>query len=431
MAFRIVRNDITKIKADAIVNTANPKPKYDSGTDTAIYLAAGAEELLEARKKIGRIEEGRVAVTPAFALDAKYIFHTVGPIWYGGQKGERDIVRSCYTNCLNKALELGIESIAFPLLATGNYGFPKAEALQIATSVFSSFLAENDLDITLVVFDNESFTLSGKIFAGIDQYIDENYVEEKTGEEYGDPHKGLLMAGLAGAGMGAGAIPGIPFAEGPDAAESFGACADEEAPVKDRDRREKNNRRLFLGNRRLASRDELFEMRLPQQDMLAGSKAEEVAREEAAALKTEAAAPVAPVAPSAPAAAAAVMPKKRSLDDVMKNISETWSESLLRMITERNLKDSEVYKRANVDRKLFSKIRSDKDYKPKKTTAVAFALALRLNVDEAKDFIGRAGYAFSPSSKFDLIIEYFIDNQVYDFMTINLALFEHDQPQIG
>ena len=431
MAFRIVRNDITKIKADAIVNTANPKPKYDSGTDTAIYLAAGAEELLEARKKIGRIEEGRVAVTPAFALDAKYIFHTVGPIWYGGQKGERDIVRSCYTNCLNKALELGIESIAFPLLATGNYGFPKAEALQIATSVFSSFLAENDLDITLVVFDNESFTLSGKIFAGIDQYIDENYVEEKTGEEYGDPHKGLLMAGLAGAGMGAGAIPGIPFAEGPDAAESFGACADEEAPVKDRDRREKNNRRLFLGNRRLASRDELFEMRLPQQDMLAGSKAEEVAREEAAALKTEAAAPVAPVAPSAPAAAAAVMPKKRSLDDVMKNISETWSESLLRMITERDLKDSEVYKRANVDRKLFSKIRSDKDYKPKKTTAVAFALALRLNVDEAKDFIGRAGYAFSPSSKFDLIIEYFIENQVYDFMTINLALFEHDQPQIG
>ena len=445
MAFRIVRNDITKIKADAIVNTANPKPKYDSGTDTAIYLAAGAEELLEARKKIGRIEEGRVAVTPAFALDAKYIYHTVGPIWYGGQKGERDIVRSCYTNCLNKALELGIESIAFPLLATGNYGFPKAEALQIATSVFSSFLAENDLDITLVVFDNESFTLSGKIFAGIDQYIDENYVEEKTGEEYGDPHKGLLMAGLAGAGMGAGAIPGIPFAEGPDATESFGACAneeveaeesfdacaDEEAPVKDRDRREKNNRRLFLGNRRLASRDELFEMRLPQQDMLAGSKAEEVAREEAAALKTEAAAPVAPVAPSAPAAAAAVMPKQRSLDDVMKNISETWSESLLRMIDEKGLTDVEVYKRANVDRKLFSKIRSDKDYKPKKTTAVAFALALRLNVDESKDFIGRAGYAFSPSSKFDLIIEYFIENQVYDFMTINLALFEHDQPQIG
>ena len=410
MAFRIVRNDITKIKADAIVNTANPNPRFDSGTDTAIYTAAGAEELLEERRKIGRIEEGQVAVTPAFALDAKYIFHTVGPVWDGGDKGERDIVRSCYTNCLNKALEMGLESIAFPLIATGNYGFPKAEALQIATSVFSSFLAGNDLDITLVVFDNESFTLSGKIFAGIDQYIDENYVEEKTGEEYGDPYKDVFMAGAAGAGIGAGAIAGMM---GAAAERSFGAaiedeCA-EEAP-EDAEIREKNNRRLFLGNRRL---DRKEEARAMQADMLAMPKAE------------------APVPPAPAAAAAMVEKKQRSLEDVVKNISETWSESLLRMIDEKGLTDVEVYKRANVDRKLFSKIRGDKDYKPRKTTAVALALALRLNLDETKDFIGRAGYAFSPSSKFDLIIEYFIDNQVYDFMTINLALFEHDQPQIG
>lgn len=410
MAFRIVRNDITKIKADAIVNTANPNPRFDSGTDTAIYTAAGAEELLEERRKIGRIEEGQVAVTPAFALDAKYIFHTVGPVWDGGDKGERDIVRSCYTNCLNKALELGLESIAFPLLATGNYGFPKAEALQIATSVFSSFLAENDLDITLVVFDNESFTLSGKIFAGIDQYIDENYVEEKTGEEYGDPYKDVFMAGAAGAGIGAGAIAGMMASA---TERSFDAafedeCA-EEAP-EDAEIREKHNRRLFLGNRRL---DRKEEARAMQADMLAMPKAE------------------VPVPPAPAAAAAMVEKKQRSLEDVVKNISETWSESLLRMIDEKGLTDVEVYKRANVDRKLFSKIRGDKDYKPRKTTAVALALALRLNLDETKDFIGRAGYAFSPSSKFDLIIEYFIDNQVYDFMTINLALFEHDQPQIG
>ena len=411
MAFRIVRNDITKIKADAIVNTANPNPKYDSGTDTAIYLAAGADELLEERRKIGRIEEGQVAVTPAFALDAKYIFHTVGPVWNGGQQGEKDIVRDCYVNCLNKAVELGIESIAFPLIATGNYGFPKAEAMQIATSVFSSFLAENDLDITLVVFDNESFTLSGRIFAGIDQYIDENYVEEKTGEEYGDPYKDMLMAGAAGAGIGAGAVTGMMRAA---QERSFDAaiedeCADEEAPS-DEELHEKRNRRLFLGNRRF---DRKEESRAMQADMLAAPKAE------------------APVPPVPAAAAAAAIPKQRSLDDVMKNISETWSESLLRMIDEKGLSDVEVYKRANVDRKLFSKIRGDKDYKPKKTTAVALALALRLNLDETKDFIGRAGYAFSPSSKFDLIIEYFIENKVYDFMTINLALFEHDQPQIG
>ena len=410
MAFRIVRNDITKIKADAIVNTANPNPRFDSGTDTAIYTAAGAEELLEERRKIGRIEDGQVAVTPAFALDAKYIFHTVGPVWDGGDKGERDIVRSCYTNCLNKALEMGLESIAFPLIATGNYGFPKAEALQIATSVFSSFLAGNDLDLTLVVFDNESFTLSGKIFAGIDQYIDENYVEEKTGEEYGNPYKDVFMAGAAGAGIGAGAIAGMM---GAAAERSFDAAVEdecaEEAP-EDAEIREKNNRRLFLGNRRL---DRKEEARAMQADMLAMPKAE------------------APVPPAPAAAAAMVEKKQRSLEDVVKNISETWSESLLRMIDEKGLTDVEVYKRANVDRKLFSKIRGDKDYKPRKTTAVALALALRLNLDETKDFIGRAGYAFSPSSKFDLIIEYFIDNQVYDFMTINLALFEHDQPQIG
>ena len=184
MAFKIVRNDITKITADAIVNTANPKPKFSSGTDSAVYAAAGADKLLEERKKIGRIEEGEVAVTPAFDLDAKYIFHTVGPIWKGGNYGEAETVKRCYTNCLNKALELELESIAFPLLATGNYGFPKSDALLLATSVFSNFLAENEMDITLVVFDNESFELSGKIFDGINQFINDNYVEEKINEEY-------------------------------------------------------------------------------------------------------------------------------------------------------------------------------------------------------------------------------------------------------
>ena len=172
MPFKIIRNDITKIKADAIVNTANPEPVYMAGTDAAIYRAAGEDRLLEARRKIGTIGEGMVAVTPAFDLDARYIFHTVGPSWQGGGHGEADTVRCCYENCLAKAAELDIESIAFPLIATGAYGFPKTDALLIATSAFSAFLTEHELDITLVVFDGESFELSGKIFRDIDELIE-------------------------------------------------------------------------------------------------------------------------------------------------------------------------------------------------------------------------------------------------------------------
>ena len=398
MAFQIVRNDITKIRADAIVNTANPEPVYKGGTDAAIYTAAGADRLLAERRKIGRIAEGDVAVTPAFDLDAKYIFHTVGPIWQGGVNGEKETVKNCYVNCLNKALELGIESIAFPLIATGVYGFPKAEALQIATSVFSSFLAKNDLEITLVVFDSESFSLTGKIFAGVNEFIDGHYVQEKTLEEYSID--AAFGAAFNGAPLDELPLEEFPCEDFPCEYEPCEAAEGRPAP-RGRERRRHLRRNKLFAN-------ENMEAMPPERAFMAGA---------------------AMAAPAAPAGAPA--PAQRSLDDVVKNLSETWSEGLLRMITEKGYTDVEVYRRANVDRKLFSKIRSNKDYKPKKSTAVAFALALKLNLDETKDFIGRAGYAFSPSSKFDLIVEYFIENGVYDFMTINMALFEHNEPLLG
>ncbi|MCR5510849.1 MAG: macro domain-containing protein, partial [Lachnospiraceae bacterium] len=185
MAFQIIRNDITKVAADAIVNTANPDPCYGSGTDGAIYAAAGADELLAERAKIGTMEVGEAKATPAFALPAKYIIHTVGPAWDGGEHGEFENLRKCYENSLKLAGKLGCESIAFPLISTGVYGFPKDKALQTAISVFSEFLSDHEMEITLVVFDPKSFELSGQIFAGVDEFIDNNYVTEQIDEEYG------------------------------------------------------------------------------------------------------------------------------------------------------------------------------------------------------------------------------------------------------
>lgn len=378
MAFRIIRNDITKVLADAIVNTANPRPRYVSGTDYAIYMAAGADELLEERQKIGNIEIGQAAVTPAFALSAKYIIHTVGPAWIDGEHGEREAVRSCYENSLRLAKELGCESIAFPLIATGVYGFPKADALQIAVSVFSEFLSDTDMEIILVVFDEDSFVLSGKIFSGVNEFIDENYVSEKMDSEY-----------TLGASAAAFSVGSIPIGES------------------------RRGRRLF--------KDAFHHSRRKDSARAESIKADIADDEEYDAEPLM----------EAPMAMASTDRAGRSLNDLLDNVSETWQESLLRLIDEKGYTDTEVYKRANVDRKLFSKIRSNSQYQPKKITAVAFALALKLNLDETKDLLGRAGYALSPSSKFDLIIEYFIEQEVYDTYTINLALFEHKQPLLG
>ena len=355
MPFEIVRNDIVNMQVDAVVNTANPNPVIGSGVDSGIHKKAG-HELLIARQKIGCIAFGDAVITLGFNLDAKYVIHTVGPVWEDGNHGEEQILSSCYKKSLALAKEYECESIAFPLIATGNYGFPKPLALQIAVREISTFLLENEMQIYLVVFDKEAFALSEKLFKSVSSYIDENYIRSKTFDEYGT--------------------------------ESIYGSRLETRRIRER---------LKQSNR-------IHEDICPSQ-----------ALEEYLDMSVGAAIPM-------------------DSDDwgkLLKDLDAGFSETLLQLIDRTGKKDSEIYKRANVDRKLFSKIRNNMDYKPSKTTALAFAFALELDVDETKDFIGRAGFALSHSSKFDVIVEYFLVNKNYNVFELNEVLFAFDQPLIG
>jgi len=329
MPFEIVRNDIVNMKVDAIVNTANPRPIIGAGTDKAVHDKAGARLLL-ARKEIGNIAVGEAAITPAFDLDANYVIHTAGPIWKDGRSGEEDLLASCFRNSLGIAKKKACESIAFPLISTGSYGFPKPLALQIAVREISSFLMENEMQVYLVVFEKQSFELSEKLFKSVSSYIDANYVSDKMNLEY----------------------------------------------------------------------DTSKLRRFDYEEMLLRESSYEITS------------------------------KMPNLDGMLNNLDKGFSETLLDLIDRTGKKDSEIYKRANVDRKLFSKIRNNADYRPSKTTAIAFAIALELSMDETDDLLARAGIALSQSNKFDVIVRYFIENKKYDIFELNSVLFELDQPLI-
>ena len=386
MPFQIIRNDITKVKADAIVNTANPKPVIGGGTDSAIYQAAGREQLLEARKKIGSIEPGQAVYTDAFGLDARYIIHTVGPAWVDGNHGEREILHACYRNSLALAASLKCASIAFPLIATGVYGFPRDEALQIALGEISGFLLAHDMEVILVVFDRKSFELSGRLIDDIEEYIDENAVHEIHQEEYSERRREEYRALVMAHHMDSSGVDG-----------SGGGGVNDE------------------GSNALA--------------VCAGTaNSEEVFTDKAVldAVFTDEAVPGTDV----PSETFSDMSGK-SLDEIMANTGDTFQQRLFELIDERGLDDVTVYKKANIDRKVFSRIRCKADYKPRKKTAVAFAIALELDMPTMLDLLSRAEIAFSPSNRFDLIIMYFINNKVYDIYEINAALFKYGQPILG
>lgn len=345
MPVQIIRNDITKVKCDAIVNAANKTLLGGGGVDGAIHKAAGPELLAECMKLHG-CQTGQAKITKGYKLPAKYVIHTVGPIWSGGNHNEKELLESCYRKSLELAKEYNCESVAFPLISAGVYGYPKEEALHVALETVSSFLLKNDMTVYIVVFDKKAFGLSEKLFADIRAYIDDNYVDTDFDFRAENRRESQIL------------FPNMqsrkakPYAPAPDELPDAAVCA------------------------------------------------------------YGAGVPV-------------------SLEDELGRLDESFSQMLLRKIDEEGMSDAQCYKKANIDRKLFSKIRSDVNYKPKKTTALAFAIALELSIDETKNMLMKAGYALSHSNKFDIIVEYFIRNGNYNILEINEALFAFDQSLLG
>ena len=325
MPLLIVQNDIVKIKTDAIVNAANTSLLGGGGVDGCIHRAAGPELLAECRT-LGGCETGSAKITKGYRLPSKYVIHAVGPRWQDGKHGEEDQLASCYRVSLELAREHGCETVAFPLISSGIYGYPKDQAFKVAVDTIRAFLTENDMTVYLVILDRRAYQIGGKLFADIAAYIEDNY------EEAHFVSRSMLM-------------------KQPE------TLLWEEAP------------------------------------------------EKATYAKT--------------------------LDDALSRIDESFSEMLLRKIDENGMTDAQCYKKANIDRRLFSKIRSDRQYKPSKTTAIAFAVALELSLDEAREMLMKAGFALSRSNKFDIIIEYFIAHGNYDVFEINEALFAFGQNLLG
>lgn len=331
MPLTIIREDITRMAVDAIVNAANKELQMGGGVRGAIFKAAGAEALQAACNKVSPIQMGKAAITPGFSLPAKYVIHAAGPVYRRWDKEKsRALLCSAYQESLRLAEEHGCKSIAFPLISSGIYGYPKDEALEVARTAIEEFLKDHEMEVFLTVFDKSSFQISKALLGDVEHYIDQHFVETRQAKQ-----RVLLQVEKEALGQ---ALP-----------------------------------------------------------MMA-------------------------VAGAAP---------NQGLDDLVKNLDEPFSDALLKLIDQKGKTDVEVYKRANIDRKLFSKIRTGKGYTPKKPTILALAIALELTLEETDDLLERAGYALSHASKFDVIVEYFIVNKKYNIFEMNEVLFQYDQPLLG
>ncbi|HAL74607.1 MAG TPA: RNase III inhibitor [Clostridiales bacterium] len=337
MPLHIIHGDITRVAADAIVNAANTALQCGGGVCGAIFAAAGRDSLQAACDSIGSIKTGEAVITPGFKLPARHVIHTAGPVWRGGDQREGQLLENCYRNSLELARQNRLESIAFPLISAGIYGYPKDQALEVAVRTIRRFLKHQEMNVSLVFFDRASFELPESLLKPIRKYLSEQMIQNLN----------------------------------------------------------------ILFNQESSDHDKYDE----SEDIMVSSIP--ILRE-----------------PSS-------VSYERSLPDLIAELDEGFSRMLFRLIDQKGRSDVEVYKKANLDRRLFSKIRSDVNYRPAKTTALALSIALELNLDETRDLLGRAGFALSRSSVSDVVIQYYIEHRNYNIFEINEVLFAFNQQTLG
>lgn len=366
MPLKIVRNDLTKMRCDAIVNTANPKPVVGDGCDRAVYNAAGYEKLLSEREKIGEKNFGDVFLTPGFSLPAKYIIHAVSPFYKEGDENGEQLLRDCYRKSLYLAEREGFESIAFPLISTGSCGFSREDSMRVAISEISTYLCGRDITVYVVVFDKKSTSLGERLFPELEEYIDDNYVEEGLENEYPVASASYRRAGLF------------------SSPARLGALLSAKAPALNKS----------------------AEMPLPWAVFEEEAMADIGAENDVSYVEVD----------------------NRALNERLKHTSDTFTEYLLYLIESKGMTNAEVYRGALVDKRTFSKIKGDPFYHPQKMTALCLCMGAKLNLDQTTDLLSRAGYALSPCDKTDIIFKYFIENGIYDMIELDIQLEEHGLP---